>query len=196
MSATRTCVVCRAKLDQDDALRVVLGPDGQPAFDFRHKLPGRGAWVCWQKACVGVLGQKGRLDRALRAQVPVPPPDAEGTPWPRSVLGPWLRKRQRELIAVGGRAGSVRCGGTAVLGLLRKGWAIGLVLAEDAGPTAAGDWERKAKGFEVPVRRALMTSEEIGAALGRDGPRSVLAVGPGPAGEALGLELKRGSVLL
>ena len=196
MTATRTCVVCRKPLDQDDALRIVLGPDGAPAVDFKHKLPGRGAWVCWEKSCVTQVGQRGRLDRAFKCKVPVQAGDDEGRAWPASVVNAYLRRRQRELISVGGRAGQIRCGGSTVLSLLRKGWPVGLVLACDTGPTSASDWERKAKGYELSVRRTLLTSEEVGAALGRGGSRSVLAVGPGSAAQALGLELKRGSALL
>ena len=66
MSATRMCVVCRQALDQDEGLRIVLGPEGIAALDFRQKLPGRGAWVHWTRSCMEQLNQRGRLNRAFK----------------------------------------------------------------------------------------------------------------------------------
>ena len=194
-SPERTCVVCRATVTPDDALRVVLGPDGAPALDFRRKAPGRGAWVCWTRDCLGGLGKRGRLNRAFSTDVPIPAA-RDGKEWPLAPVGEWLERRQRELVALGSRTGQVRSGSNVVLGLLRKGWPLSLVLAKDAGATVAEDWQRKARGYELPLHRTLLSADAIGAAMGRTGPRSVLALGPGPAARALGLELKRGSALL
>ena len=44
--------------------------------------------------------------------------------------------------------------------------------------------------------RSLLTSAELGAAMGRDGLRSVVALGSGPAATALALELRRGKAPL
>ncbi len=193
--ATRTCVVCRCHLDQDDGYRVVLGPDGSPAIDFRRKLPGRGAWVCSSLECLRGLGERGRLNRAFKQPVPIPRVEGD-EPWPLPQVGAWRQRRQRELVAAAFGAGQARSGSNVVQGLLQSGWAEGLVLAADAGETVAGDWTRKARGYELPLLRSLLTSAELGAAMGRDGLRSVIALGSGPAARALALELKRGEAPL
>jgi predicted RNA-binding protein YlxR (DUF448 family) len=196
MSATRTCVVCRRHLDQEDGVRVVLGPDGTPALDLRRKLPGRGAWVCWQEKCLLGLGQKGCLSRTFKQNVPIPAPSEAGEPWPLATVRQWRHRRQRELVAAGVGAGQVRSGSSVVQSLVQSGWAHDLALAADAGATVAGDWEKKARGYELPLHRLVLTSEELASAMGRDGLRSILALGPGPAARALALELKRGEAPL
>ena len=196
MGATRTCVVCRRHLDQEDGVRVVLGPDGTPALDLRRKLPGRGAWVCWQDACLTGLGQRGCLSRAFKQNVPIPAPSDAGEPWPLGQVRAWRKRRQRELVSAGVGAGQIRSGASVVQSLVQSGWAHDLALASDAGATVAADWGRKAKGYELPLHRLVLTAEELASAMGRDGLRSVLALGPGPAARALALELKRGEAPL
>ncbi len=55
----RTCIGCRQKAASSDLLRLVRSPDGELVFDQRHRLGGRGAWVC---------GSIGCLTRALRSR--------------------------------------------------------------------------------------------------------------------------------
>ena len=193
MSATRTCVVCREKLEQDDGLRVVLAPDGTAALDFRQKLPGRGAWVHWTLSCMEQLGQRGRLSRAFKTNVRLPDPDEGQMAFPMGPVRRWLERRQRELLGLGQRAGQVKSGSNVVLGMVRKGQAEYLVLARDAGETVARDWTNKARGYELPLYRSLLGAAELGDTLGKPGVRSVLAAGAGPLARALQLELKRGS---
>jgi hypothetical protein len=192
MGAARTCVVCRKHLDQEDGVRVVLAPDGSPALDLRRKLSGRGAWVHWREKCLAGLGQRGCLSRTFKQNVPIPGPSSDGEPWPIGQVRKWQRRRQRELVAAGVGAGHVRSGSNVVMSLVQSGWALDLALASDAGTTVAADWGRKAKGYELPLHRSALTAEELGAATGRSGLRSILALGAGPAARALALELKRG----
>ena len=193
---TRTCVVCRKKLEQDDGLRVVLAPDGTAALDLRQKLPGRGAWVHWTRSCLEQLGERGRLNRAFKTNVRIPATVEGDEPFPLGPARRWIEKRQRELLGLGQRAGQVKSGANVVLGMVRKGQVEYLVLARDAGDTVARDWERKARGYELPIFRSLLGAAELGDALGRPGVRSVLAAGNGPLARTLRLELKRGSAFL
>jgi len=94
------------------------------------------------------------------------------------------------------RAGELKAGGSLVERSLKKGWTIYLGLSVDAGETVASDWTKRAKGYERALYRTLLTAEELGAALGRSGPRSVFSVGSGPLGKALQIELKRGAAFL
>ncbi|MCO4774286.1 MAG: DUF448 domain-containing protein [Deltaproteobacteria bacterium] len=179
-------------MDQEDGYCVVLGPDGSPALDVRRKLPGRGAWVHSTSECLSGLGQRGRLNRAFKQPVPIPKGADGDEPWPLPLVREWQRRRQRELVAGGFGAGQVRSGSNVVQGVLVSGWAQELALAADAGTTVASDWGKKAKGYELPLHRSQLTAAELGAAMGRTGLRSVIALGPGPAAQALSLELKRG----
>jgi len=188
---TRTCAVCRRTLDREDALRIVLGPDGMPVADFRRKLPGRGANVCWSRSCLEGVRERGNLARSMRAKVAVPEGD-----WPLGDARRMVRRRQAELAGLAMRAGDLKSGGNVVDRLVKKGWPTALVLSSDAGETVAGDLEKQARGRELTLFRSLLGSEELGKALGRTGPRSVLALGGGPLARSLTVELKRGSALM
>jgi uncharacterized protein len=196
VSATRMCVVCRKTLEQDEGLRIVLAPDGTAAIDFRQKLPGRGAWVHWTRSCMEQLSERGRLNRAFKRDVRIPDAVEGDEPFPLGPARRWIERRQKELLGLGQRAGQVKTGANVVLGVVRKGQAEYIVLARDAGDTVARDWERKARGYELPLYRALLGAGELGDALGRTGVRSVLAAGNGPLSRALQTELKRGSAFL
>ena len=62
MSPVRTCVGCRARVEQDEMVRIAVGLEG-PAVG--RSVPGRGAWV--HRRCIDAAVAKGRLARALRA---------------------------------------------------------------------------------------------------------------------------------
>ena len=187
----RTCVVCRTSVEKDEALRIVLAPNGEACVDWRHKLLGRGASVCWKRPCLEGLQRRGPLNRSFKTDVALP----EGN-WPLSAALQQLAQRQRELAGLATRAGELKAGNSLVDRALKKGWPVYLGLSADAGNTVASDWEKRAKGYELALHRSLLTAEELGSALGRTGPRSVFAVGPGPLGKILKSELKRGAALL
>lgn len=64
----RTCVVCRRRRPQAELVRIGRGADGRPRVG--RSVPGRGAYVCPEAACLGGLFEKGRLARALRTALP------------------------------------------------------------------------------------------------------------------------------
>ncbi len=107
-----------------------------------------------------------------------------------------MARRQGELAGLAFRSGELKAGSNLVDRLLKRGWCTALLTSADVGETVAGDLERKARGMELPVFRLLLRSEELGAALGRGGARSVAALGRGPLVRSLQVELKRGLMLL
>ncbi len=187
----RTCVVTGRTLLPDDGLRIVLGPDGAPAIDWKGRLPGRGAWVAWEREALAQVASRGRLSRAFKQAVTAP-----GDGWPLVQARDWVARQQIELLGLALRAGQLKVGGGVAEPALQKGWARGIVLATDVGATVADDFGRKTKGYEVDLERSVLSAEQIGAALGKDGPRSVLALGEGPLVRSLRLQLKRGRALL
>ena len=50
--------------------RVVRSPEGQVSLDFRGKLPGRGAYVCPNPACLAKAKKSKALERAFSAPLP------------------------------------------------------------------------------------------------------------------------------
>jgi predicted RNA-binding protein YlxR (DUF448 family) len=66
----RTCVACRTKRPQAELVRVVRGPDGQPAVDLLGGAPGRGAYLCDSDGCRSLAERRRILRRALRLPDP------------------------------------------------------------------------------------------------------------------------------
>jgi hypothetical protein len=66
----RTCLGCGHKRPKKELKRIVL-KDGALILDEKGGLPGRGAYVCPQGACLNrLLKKRGRLSHVLRASLP------------------------------------------------------------------------------------------------------------------------------
>lgn len=65
MDAVRTCVGCGARAPRQELLRVVH-QNGCVIWDDRGALPGRGAWLHRDTACIERAIARGTFSRALR----------------------------------------------------------------------------------------------------------------------------------
>ena len=66
----RTCVGCRVRAVKTDLVRVVL-VDGRVTLEQRGRMPGRGAWLHPDAACLDLAERRRAFVRALRPQGPV-----------------------------------------------------------------------------------------------------------------------------
>ena len=66
----RQCVGCREMKDKKALIRVVRSPDGNISLDFKGKLPGRGAYVCPDPACLKKARKSRALERAFDMAIP------------------------------------------------------------------------------------------------------------------------------
>ena len=62
----RTCVGCRRKAPRAQLLRLVLTGSGDLSVDAGAVMPGRGAWVHPDLACLDLAERRRSLGRALR----------------------------------------------------------------------------------------------------------------------------------
>ena len=62
----RTCVACRARGQKRGLIRLVRTPDGRVEVDSTGRLPGRGAYLCANRACWEAALKRKALNRALR----------------------------------------------------------------------------------------------------------------------------------
>ena len=69
-SFVRMCAGCNGRKHKDGLIRVVRTAEGLAAVDPSGKLPGRGAYVCRDVKCLGILKKSGRLARLLRTEIP------------------------------------------------------------------------------------------------------------------------------
>lgn len=65
----RMCVGCREMKPKKELLRVVRSPEGEVSLDPSGKKSGRGAYVCWQEACLMRAIKQKQLDRALETSI-------------------------------------------------------------------------------------------------------------------------------
>ena len=66
----RQCVACREHREKALLARVVRKPDGQVVYDGRGKVPGRGAYLCRNVACLERAVRSKALSRALEVEIP------------------------------------------------------------------------------------------------------------------------------
>ncbi len=66
----RQCVGCREMKNKKDLIRVVRSPEGRVSLDFKGKLPGRGAYVCPDPACLAKARKSRALERAFEEAIP------------------------------------------------------------------------------------------------------------------------------
>ena len=66
----RQCLGCREMKPKKELIRVVRSPEGAVSLDFRGKLPGRGAYVCPDPACLAKARKSRGLERAFDAALP------------------------------------------------------------------------------------------------------------------------------
>ena len=66
----RQCVGCREMKEKRDLIRVVRSPEGTISLDFKGKLPGRGAYVCPDPACLAKARKSRALERAFETAIP------------------------------------------------------------------------------------------------------------------------------
>ena len=66
----RQCVGCREMKPKKELIRVVKSPEGAISLDFRGKLPGRGAYVCPDPACLKLAIKSRALERGFETAIP------------------------------------------------------------------------------------------------------------------------------
>ena len=66
----RQCVGCREMKPKKELIRVVKSPEGAISLDFRGKVPGRGAYLCPDAACLKRAIKAKALERAFEQAIP------------------------------------------------------------------------------------------------------------------------------
>ncbi len=64
----RKCIGCRNNFQQKDLLRIAK-VDGQILIDEKHRLGGRGCYICQDKSCFEIMLKKRLLNRAFKTNV-------------------------------------------------------------------------------------------------------------------------------
>ena len=67
----RSCIGCREKAPRAQLLRLVTSADGELMVDVRATMPGRGAWIHPDSACLALAERRRAFGRALRVSGPL-----------------------------------------------------------------------------------------------------------------------------
>ena len=66
----RKCVGCNERREKRQLVRVVRTPEGNVVIDRTGKLSGRGAYLCYDPACLQKAVKAHRLQTALTCEIP------------------------------------------------------------------------------------------------------------------------------
>ena len=181
----RTCIACRQSKAQDQLVRYVVAPDGALLVDYRHRLPGRGAYTCIDLSCLQAAVSKKQFQRSFSGKCGEVSAEALQTGLQQALL-----QRIANLIGMARKSGQVVSGSNAVLMALRQKSKQALVLmSEDISEGIA----LKIKGLSDRQNVScsqLFSKGMLGQVLGK-GERSVLAIQAGPLADAFLIELQR-----
>ncbi len=180
--AQRTCVACRQEAERGELVRLVVSPGGDLVLDLRGNLPGRGAWVHPQTACVG----RGVRAASKRLRAPGDPErvllDLRAATW-RAV---------RDGLSQAAAAGALVGGRDVLERALLAGEVDLLVFATDASERTRRGLSRAAEA--VPEHEVPFDREALGQLVGR-GSRAALGVKPSRATTHLRRQLRRAADL-
>jgi hypothetical protein len=183
--AQRTCLGCRQVQEQESLVRYVLAPDGGLLVDYRHRLPGRGAYTCISSACVREALRRRQFARALRRELPAVDAGDLLLELHRQIL-----QRVLNLLGMARKASQTISGSNQVLDALAVPGRVSVVImAEDLSAGIAEKVIGRAAAAGVRSVR-LFDKGTLGDLLGK-GERSVVALVPGNLAAAIMTELSR-----
>lgn len=166
-------------------VRFVLAPGGDVVVDYRHKLPGRGAYSCISIDCLKKAAVAGRFQRAFKVkEVRLDPAALPGMVADQIVL------KIQSLLGMARKAGQTIAGSNLVMTELQRRNDVALVfLANDM----SEGMQKKVRGYgqdDVFRQLSWLNKECLGRLLGR-AERSVLALRSGPITVTMLQELSR-----
>lgn len=183
--AQRSCLGCRQVFEQQRLVRYVLSPEGSVLVDYRHRLPGRGAYTCFERRCVEEAVKRRQFDRAFRRPVAVA---AVSDLW--AALGTQVRERILNLLGMARKSANVVSGSSMVLEMLGSVSGVAVVLlASDISAAIGEKIAAKSAVVGIPCYR-LLDKERLGQLLGKS-ERSVVAIKAGLLAESVKAELAR-----
>lgn len=180
----RSCLGCREVKPKNELLRFVLDPEGTLFPDISRKLPGRGAYTCFNRVCLEAALKRKQFNRSFKDEVRLLP-EAELI----SLVVKAMDEKISSLISLANKAGKAVSGSDKVMDTLRKGEAGILILAADISS------DSKAKFLAVAQRTEVETfmfsiKDCLGGPLGKE-IRTAIAVQKSSFAGTLQLDLKR-----
>ena len=173
----RRCISCRGNGKKVAFVRFAVF-QGVLCFDLRHKLPGRGYYVCAQRSCLEKAFKDG-----IKRQTKHEPKEiaADLDTFIRDLLLPGLQKRYRECLLAGIQSHQIVSGADSVEQAAQNDELFCYVLATDASESTSQKYRMNAERKGIPCL-GLLDRAEYGRLLGKS-DRVVLGWLPGRLAE-------------
>jgi len=180
----RSCVTCRVKGAQQDFLRFVADPQGEVVVDYRNRLPGRGAYTCFERNCISGALLQGGFQRAFRRQLaPVAPEQFLAN------VKNAISQRIMGLVGIARKAGCVITGTSQMVSAISRQEVRLLFVAEDAAEGSSEKMTRLAEQAGVEWVR-FADQKRLGQIAGREN-RNCLGITDKQFADSLALEVNR-----
>ena len=177
----RRCIVRRKVVPVERMIRFVVDPEGTVTPDLARKLPGRGIWLSARRDVVNTAVAGSLFAKAVRHNVVVPEALADR-------IEELLVRRCLDFLGLARRAGQCVTGFEKVCEMLKARRAGLILTARDAAEDGAA--KVRARAADIPMLDVL-TSDEMGDALGRTSPCMHVAVAPGRLADGIRNEAVR-----
>jgi len=186
----RSCIACRKKLPVQDLLRFVCSPDSELLVDYRHKLPGRGAYTCCNVACFGRALEINAFARALKCSRLECSCNAASVHVILHQLRAQILAKVVSLLGMARKSDAAVSGQQAISTALRRSSYVAWVLvADDMSSSGADKLLRQLEARDIRVLRGLDKEVLTQALGGRE--RSAVLLWKGLLAQTLERELQR-----
>jgi predicted RNA-binding protein YlxR (DUF448 family) len=157
----RTCIGCRTPRPVRELLRLACTPQGEMFIDSFGRVPGRGAYVCFDAACIRKALHPSKLKAAFKQSITAPPESAVYEAAMRT-----LRTRLGSYLSMAQKAGAAISGAIPLHRALAQRRIAYLVLAEDIAVARAQEYYTWCEQQDVP-RLTLFSKADLGRLLGK-----------------------------
>ncbi len=127
----RRCVLTGETKAKEELIRFVVGPDDVVTPDIKANLPGRGVWLCTQKATIEEAVKRKLFHRGFAKSVQVGPELAQQ-------VDDLLKKSALGQLKMANKAGNAVYGFTKLMAALEKETIMAMIHAQEASPPEAG----------------------------------------------------------
>jgi predicted RNA-binding protein YlxR (DUF448 family) len=184
----RTCIGCRTHRQVRELLRLACTPQGEVFIDRLGRGMGRGAYVCFDAACIRKALHPSKLKAAFKQSVTMP---SVGSIHEAAVHA--LRMRLGSYLSMAQKAGVAISGAVPLHRALAQRRIVYLVLAEDIAATRAQEYHTWCEQQDVPWL-TLFSKADLGRLLGKSS-RSAVGLTQMRFGEQLQMTAERLNLL-
>ena len=167
----RACMGCGERKPKQELIRIVRTPDGNFVIDETGKTPGRGAYLCKNKACLEKAKKTRKVERSFVQMFP---------PETYKEMEDALTRKCRNLLTICRKAGKLEAGFARAKDAIQGGYAACILLTADLSeksrkevlyfaekqhvPVVQTDWEMAEVRLLFGQRAGILTICEAGFA--------------------------------